>query len=296
MRRRVVQHGPSTLTISLPAKWIRQQGIRKGDEVTLEQADQGLLVTTNKGIQLGNREIDVSGMRHIIQKAIAALYKKGYDEILVRYATPEELATIHDALTTGYIGFEIVDETHTHVTIKKVSEPSREEFKTLFRRIFHFLSSISSDMVVAMEQHDVDAYASIALRDKNVNKLSDFCRRVVNKHVQRDYDTDTALYHVVEQLEKVGDMYKSLSALLQEADEPPSARLVELAKDVHRLYKLYEDVFFSFTLVKVDRLVGRYREMRERSLEGIEQQPAHVLLGIAEELYNLSGATMILHL
>lgn len=298
MKRKIVQHGPSTLTVSLPAKWIKGQGIEKGDEVNIELVDHGLFLSTTQGAKLGKKRIDVSGMNHLVTKAISALYKRGYDEIVVNYASSDELKTIHEAMSSGYIGFEIVDEKNSEVRIKKVSEPSEEEFKTLFRRIFHFLVSISREVVDAMESHDLTMYQRLMLRDQNINKLSDFCRRVINKHVQNDYSADTALYHVVEQLEKVGDEFKYLNEELGKLSDQPSDFLIHKAKEVHEIVAEYEKIFFAFRLVNMDALVGKCRRYLEdvRGVSRAEFSALRRLDAAVEEIYNLSGATMILHL
>ena len=36
MKRKVVQQGPSTLMVSLPAKWAKRLGIKKGDEINID--------------------------------------------------------------------------------------------------------------------------------------------------------------------------------------------------------------------------------------------------------------------
>src|SRR5689334_3293952 len=115
MRRKVVQHGPSTLTISLPANWVRDFNIRKGDEINIEQTKEGLLLSAGKERYIGQKRINVKGMKAVISRAIAALYKGGYDEIIVEYEGPQELQKIHDTISTSYIGFEIIEETKDQV-------------------------------------------------------------------------------------------------------------------------------------------------------------------------------------
>ena len=43
-----MQHGPSSLTITLPSKWVKKQGIRKGEEIEVEQYGIGLLIYAKK--------------------------------------------------------------------------------------------------------------------------------------------------------------------------------------------------------------------------------------------------------
>ena len=34
MQRKVIQQGPSTLMVSLPSKWVKENNIKKGEELT----------------------------------------------------------------------------------------------------------------------------------------------------------------------------------------------------------------------------------------------------------------------
>lgn len=299
MKRKIVQHGPSTLTVSLPSDWVKEYRIKKGDEITLERFKGGLFLSAGKGVHHGQKSIDVSGMAQIIPKAIAALYKHGYDEIIVTYSSPDELEQVHKILSTGYIGFEIVEETKDRIYIRKVSEPAEEEFKTLFRRIFHFLLSLADDGIAAARAGDKEAYRKLVLRDQNINKLADFCRRLVNKRMQSDYGSETAIYHVIEQLEKIGDAYKEINQILMEHGKL-SSKGIEAYEATNDLLRRYDDLFFRFTLEKANAFIREYRKYEDR-ISSLEDQPRslriiYLLESIGRELYNLTGATMILYL
>ncbi len=299
MKRKVVQHGPSTLTVSLPVDWVKDFGIKKGDEITIEHMRNGLFLTTGEGRQKGSKTLNVRGMPEIINKAISAIYKSGFDEIVVEYHGSDELQQLHNVLLTGYIGFEIVEETKDRVVIKKVSEPSEEEFKTLFRRIFHFLLSLAEDGVDAARSHDKNAYQKLILRDQNINKLADFCRRIVNKRGQTDYHGDTALYHIIEQLEKIGDVYKDINSYLLEQRSAPPEKAITLYRKANEMMREYNDLFFTFTLQKANALLKDYRKF-VRDADALEDSShprfTYLVQSIAREIYNLLGVTMILHL
>ncbi len=302
MKRRVVQHGPSTLTISLPSRWVQDRGIKKGDELTVASMQSGLLITTTTSRKPEMKRISVKGLSRIIAKAVAALYKYGYDEIIVEYSSPEELEKVHAVLTETCLGFEVIEETKSEVHIRKVTEPQNEEFKTLFRRIFHFLLTTADETHEAAKQHSVQSHEKLVFRDDNINKLADFCRRVINKGGQTMYKSDTALYHVVEQLEKVGDCYKHLNQKLAKKRSPCSKEFLAIFAETNLFLRSFEDFFFNFSLDKGEALYKGYLSLGERVEEAMEALPKEELSllflveDVAEELYNLLGATMIIQL
>lgn len=297
MKRRIVQHGPSTLTISLPAKWAKKHGLEKGDELTVEEVEGGLLLATGKGVHLQPKELDVKGTIHLLPHLITALYKRGYDDLMITYDAPEELERIHSVLSAGCIGFEIVEETRGQVRIKKVSEPSQEEFRTLFRRIFYFLLSVADESLEAMKLKDAEMHRKLLLRDQNINKLSDFCRRVVNKKGQTAYRCDTAIYHITEQLEKIGDDYGAINYYLANGAVEVSAPIAQLFERTNKLLREYEKVFFDFSLERMDAFTRNCKTL----LNELEKESPGGFVGsrlemIAIELHNLKGATLVLHL
>ena len=297
MKRKIVQHGPSTLTISLPAKWVKSFALQKGDEVNVEQTKNGILITADKERHHGQKRINVKGLTAVISRSIAALYKAGYDEVIVEYSSPEELERIHSTVSTSYIGFEIVEETKNQVIIRKVSEPTNEEFRTIFRRIFHFLMSTAEESVEAAQKHDKAAYQRLILRDKNINKLANFCRRVVNKRGQTEFAQETAIYYIIEQLEKIADNYKDINKHLFEREKMTKEQIL-MYQRVNKLLQTYEELFFSFTLAKMNKFIVDYKaiaeEFKNRKSETIAIE--YHLRSIAHQLFTLSGATMILHL
>ncbi len=302
MKRRVVQHGPSTLTISLPARWVQERGVKKGDELTVAPMQNGLLITTSTSRKPEVKRISVKGLLRLVTKAVAALYKYGYDEIVVEYGSPEELERIHTILSTGYIGFEIIEETKSEVRIRQVSEPQNEEFRTLFRRVFHFLLTTADETLEAMKQHNTATYGKLILRDDNINKLTDFCRRVVNKGGQSTYRSDTAIYHVVEQLEKIGDAYKHLNQRLATRRKPCSPAMTNALAGLNRLLRDFETLFFEFSLEKAeaflklhDAILGEM-DNASGSMPKDELPLLFIIQNAVEETADLIGAVMILQL
>ncbi len=300
LKRRLVQHGPSTLTISLPSDWAKEHDLRRGDELAVVKTDRGLLLSTNKSPKFDQRRIKVTGLVALIPRAIAAMYKRGYDDIVVEYAKPRELEQIHEILAKSCSGFEIVEETEGEVRIRNVSEPSHEEFRALFRRIFFFLASIAGEGLQAAKTHDKEAYHKLVLRDQNVNKLTDFCRRLVHKRKQREYESDMALYHVIEQLEKIADRYGAINTHLQRSRRKPGEHAVAMYTRANTLVRSYEKLFFDFDLQRADQLTLECRTF----LQQMEQNPSaptedsfavFQLETIVTDIYNLIGPTLVLH-
>lgn len=299
MKRRVVQHGPSTLTISLPSRWVKERGVQKGDELSIDSVKEGLYLTVERNIRPESKHVDVRGLDLIIPKVIAALYKGGHDDVTVEYETPEELSHIHSWIKGGSVGFEIVDESTSTVHIRKVSELSAEEFKPMFRRLFHFLTNTATDSIDAARRRDYEACRSLVMRDESINKLADFCRRIVNKQQQRQYQNETALYHVIEELEKLGDNYKHINEHIAKEKSPLSSDLLEQYNGVNEALMAYHDIFFRFSLQKCEDFYRHCQALMDPAMAGgaSDEDPiSNELRSIVQRLSDLLGTTMMLHI
>src|SRR3989344_3919364 len=87
IKRKVVLHGPSTLTISLPTKWIKKHGVKKGDELEVEEFDKILKVSTDREYSpVRSIKVDLNNLSEdAIKSILAVLHKSGYDEIEVDF-------------------------------------------------------------------------------------------------------------------------------------------------------------------------------------------------------------------
>ena len=98
MRRKVIQIAGSTQLISLPRKWAVQHGIKKGDELEIEEKGNKILISTGKGIESKNAEIDPPHLTNVTERYITSFYRSGCKEIRVNYSSkdnPELVETLN---------------------------------------------------------------------------------------------------------------------------------------------------------------------------------------------------------
>src|SRR3989338_9424778 len=158
MKRKVIQIANSTQLVSLPRKWAQKYGVKKGDDIEIEEDGSRLIVQTESVVELEKIEIDVSGLdRTSILYYIQSLYRVGYDEILVKFDDPytihlrtgekkKVISVIHE-IVNRLTGFEIVQQKENFCLIKDLSDISPKEFETALRRIFLLLIDVNKDLL-----------------------------------------------------------------------------------------------------------------------------------------------------
>ncbi|MBW2969494.1 phosphate uptake regulator PhoU [Candidatus Woesearchaeota archaeon] len=246
MKRKIVKQGAATLMVSLPAKWAKRFALKKGDEVSLEEVNDSLVLTSEAKERALKVVMDVSNLYPLVKRFVFNKYVQGVDEIILTSKKPELLADIPDVVKAGLVGFEVVEQSKNKIVMKQVSHVSEEEFDVMLRRLFLLVKMMGSDLVSALNNKEKNL-SYVVRQDENVNRFSSFCMRTINKRVRNTIAENSALYSIVFLIENLGDCYKMLAKLKS------NEKLTNLLADVNDFYSDYISLFYDF---KVDSAVA----------------------------------------
>ena len=246
MKRKIVQQGPTTLMASLPIKWVRKYGLSKGDEVDVKELGNKLVISTEKVESGAKTEIELDSInKSYIWRVLQPLYSLGYDEIKVNFESIKTLDIIQEMVITSLIGFEIVDQSISHCTIKSVSTEMNERFDSILRKIFLNLI-YSSEIVLAYLERGENLDLIINLEVMN-NRHSMFLKRVLTKNGYEDPKKTYFVYLLINYLEKTQNEYQYFA--ISEAKKQDYKRLkalIPIYKRVHEQIKGVYEVFYSY--------------------------------------------------
>ena len=235
MKRQLIQHGPSSLTVTLPRKWILQHGLTKEDEVYLT-IDEQVHISAHEYKQKKEATIDVTGQNHLIRRIIASYYKAGYDTLHVHFNTAQELENVQKLVQDQLAGYEITEQQRNTMTIAMVFPEESDAFEQHFRRFMRIINQMSSDMADAARNKDAQWIASTILLKVQSDKFADICRRQLNT---KNIAYAGPHYVLLEQSEKIADHYHNLGTLLTKHIKKPTHVLTLLARQRQTLYDLY---------------------------------------------------------
>ncbi len=144
MRRKVIQHGPVTLTISLPASWIKKNNIRKGEELNVEEQGGILKVCKeNNNLPEKSKEFNLDGLtKETIRTLLGITFKSGYDKLIFSYSNSEMIPFIQERVNSSLLGCEIIEQLSNSCTIKYLHIDSSKEFDNMVKRMFLILEGI----------------------------------------------------------------------------------------------------------------------------------------------------------
>jgi phosphate uptake regulator len=285
MRRKVIKLGENSLLVSLPSKWAKQHGITKGDEVEVAEAQGRVTITTSKSAKK-DRMIALSDQPIIAARQVNSAYKKGIDELELSFENPQAYSAALEEMK-NLIGFEVVESGKKHSKIKNIATGDMGDFSTVFRRVFLTLLEMSENAEECARTGSKDALEQVKLAEHNINRLTDFCKRLLNKQGIGDISATTHSYGLLKDIERAADHYRALSSSKSSRDA--RALLVETHAHLRQMYELY----YSFDSAKAAKTIESLKALEfsaQKMLKSKNPAAAHHAASIISILKEMSWA------
>ncbi|MEK6942672.1 MAG: AbrB/MazE/SpoVT family DNA-binding domain-containing protein [Nanoarchaeota archaeon] len=300
MKRKVIQIANSTMLVSIPRKWAQKYGVKKGDEIEVEENGNKLVIGADAGVELKNIEVDITGLnRTMIIYYIQNLYRCGYDEIKVIFNSPvvkylrknEEVSVISilHKEANRLLGYEIIQQKDNFVIIRDISTSSIKEFDTVLRRIFLLINDVSSDLLKGMSENNKPLLQTIEEKHDSITKFISYCLRLLNKYGYPDHRKTSMFYHILATLDRSVDVFKYAARDILALKKGVSPKTVNLYKMIDEEVKLLHQFFFNFDTKKVDELYTKRNEFLS-SLNGQKSKMS------ADDILLISKLSLVMEL
>lgn len=247
--RKLIKFGKSSYVISLPTEWIKRNKLEKGDEILLDERDGNLnILPTSKEKKKETKKITISIDKKPIkeiEREIVVAYINGYD---ILYIEGNEIEDRYEEITSflqNIVSMEIMEQAKQRIVAKVLLNVRDISLNALIKR----MSNISVTMVIDTRTciHNKKSCRYIYKRDKDVNRLSFLCYRLIrsavnNPDVARLFrKTNIELlddYWLIVNIEKIADCSKRIARSLEkiEIDESRSKKFEEIYGLVEKRY------------------------------------------------------------
>ena len=289
MKRRVIQLAGRTLVVSIPLDWAKEFGIKKGDELEVSKDGRKLIILTGNYFESLKGTLKISDFGEFVQKRISTAYKRGIEELEVRYSNPAVLKDINDSLKY-LMGYEIVQQGKGYCVIKNIANTSEGELDVILRRIFLLLLDMSEEGLNAIKEKRFNQLKDIALSEFTNDKLTNVCKRLINK--SSDSKMSSLLYCVVWELEKIADDYEKIFVLLSEK-EKISKELKELLEEANVLLRQFYEMYYSFSDEKGFAFTKQKNILHDKGMNILkntsEPELLHNILNLIKRIDALTG-------
>ncbi|MBU1201014.1 MAG: phosphate uptake regulator PhoU [Nanoarchaeota archaeon] len=278
MKRKVIQLAGKTLIVSLPSKWAKAYGVKKGDDIEVSEDDKRLIISPD--VKFSSEKVTLSSkdLGHFDKNYISYLYQKGCDEIRINYDSPEISKDINERVS-NLLGFEIIDKGENYFVIKNVSDVLEEEFDTLLRRTFLIIIEIGKSSLDALKKDERDRLEEIGHLEDMVDKFTDFCKRLLNKKGFKDFKKTPYVYTIIRDLEKVGDFYKYICEYLSNnKDVKVDKETLLLLEQTNNFFELYYNLFYKFSKEKATEFHSKKKSLLKQGYLLMEKRNSDVLI------------------
>lgn len=240
--------GGSTYVLSLPKKWILQNGLEKGSSLLVRQEENGTLEIlppgTGKKEKIEEATIKISqqdSSEALIRKTVA-VYLQGFNIIHIRAKDQKEiLSTQRNAIKTFarnmLVGTEIVIDTSKELTLQVLLSYPELSVPSALRRMSIITASMHKDAITALKNIDHQLASDVRATDYEVNRFHLYIIRQLKIAIQNP--------RIITEigLEKPKDClgYRLITKMVERTAD----HATNIAKNVQRLKKQLNEEFLN---------------------------------------------------
>lgn len=285
MKRNIMMMGGKTYIISLPAPWIKKYGIKKGDELDVLEEGSRVVVESGKNVkQIARKKINTTGLSPLVYRTLIRAYTEGFDEIELRFDNQKDIAKLESVLNV-LIGLEIVKQEKNYCILKIISESSTQDFESIFRRLFYIIELIGGELLIAIKNNDKHALNEMLTKELNVNKFSYYALRLLNKYGYKGSGKIQIYAYILEQLERIGDIYSELAKFLLENNLKFKKDIVDSIEQLNILFKKCHEATFNLTkenAIAISLLHEQIKSNLNKSLKTKSVEELRIILCLRE--------------
>ncbi|MCW1296680.1 MAG: phosphate uptake regulator PhoU [Candidatus Parvarchaeota archaeon] len=185
--RKIQKVGYSTLTVSLPSDWVKQNKLNPGDLVFITTEKNGTLkISTNQkktDNEIGEYVINVDACDEpgLLERLIVGNYMHGHD--FMRISSQTRIGRKHTTemrrIVRKLIGLGIVEETPKEILLQCSIEPTRFKLDILTRRLCTITLTILSEAMQAIIERDKSLAEEAIKREEEADSIYYLAVRLV---------------------------------------------------------------------------------------------------------------------
>ncbi|MEA3430275.1 MAG: hypothetical protein U9R08_03305 [Nanoarchaeota archaeon] len=229
MKRKLIKQGGGGFTFYLPKKWADKRGLKAGDEISLREVKDSLIIN---GTDLRKKEISSKDVNMTTAyEFLLAAHINGFDKITIKTKDPKLKKEIERVVDGFLLGFEIISKDEK-VVIENVAEPT-DKFENIVRRLWLMIKElerrIGSEQIKDFEQEKV-----------KLDKYATFCMRTIMQGSKEDHNLDI-YWDVINALYKLQHSYVYL---LRYSNEVKVSEI--LKKHLNKVHNNFQSIYEIF--------------------------------------------------
>ncbi|MBD3304018.1 hypothetical protein GF343_02650 [Candidatus Woesearchaeota archaeon] len=298
MKRKIIEHGTSNAII-LPKKWFDKYGLKRGEEVDIEEAGPMLIVNAEK-IRSKQELIQIEQQYFVpyVHRVIGKLFQAGYDHIAVKISDAKDMEEAEKEALKNVMGLEVIKKTDKEIAFDIIISDTSEQYTKYERKVFQTAIEYSKFILDLIEKKEYAKLNDRALEMLN-NKFSVFCERYINKTMSKNC---VFKYVILWNLEKITDEYKYLAQYVKEQKVKISKETKEYFREsIQYLEDLYT-LYYSFELAAYSSMYCRKSSILSKGNKlCLKKQPLEImvilrLMNAVQGMFDCLGNVLVLNI
>jgi len=256
MKRKIIQQGNNSYTITLPIKWVREQNL-EDEEIEINEEDGRIVISVPNEARRKENSARVSiGNYHIrtIKNILNNFYRKGFDKLTISFENKEQLEQIKKS-TKDLLGFEVVEESDKECMLQNIAEPSGDKYDAILRKIFLSIKEDSQEMLELWKKGKLTDIKKYEESKNLVDTYTNFCRRVIIKDKIGGSKNSYFNMVLLSRLSLVYHSYYYLAKFIASKKiGKPKEEFVRIFEKSIEMFSLLMDAFYKNDLKRLDQI------------------------------------------
>ncbi len=269
MKRKVIQIANSTQLISLPRKWSQKYGIKKGDELDVDDNSSKLIITTEGKLKFIQVELQPPHLKNITERYVTSCYRSGASEIKI-ICDPEEITDLVEYVRLKMhdqtIGYELINQGKNFFFIKDLSGGPPTGFDSALRRTFILLVTSSEDIFNAIKNQEAKKLRNAYMVDRSINKLTNFCSRYLLTKGLEDSKETIYYYHFLRSLESLADQYSLMATNYSQSLRGVNKEILEIFQKINYVLHEFYEIFYKYNKQRLNNLFLEMKSIEPEKL------------------------------
>lgn len=294
MKRKLVQQGNSTLMVSLPAKWLEQNELKKGDEISIQE-NEGYLSLSKEGIKRKKEvELDVKDYHLTVVKSIITnCYRMGYEKIKINYESSIQYDAIEQTTRRWIIGFEVIKKEKNSCVIENITEPATEQYENILSKYFsnlEYLYELTKSRISGKSSKE--EYGEFEETEERLLKYLNFCRRITAKESGRKGQFSTLMLATLNRAQRE---FYYIHTFIGKNKIKASKEITEFASESKGMLELIKKSYNEKKIAYISEMHLLHKKMLNEGYKiiakskGNESVVMHHLLSAMRTLYQVNS-------
>lgn len=277
MRRKLIQQGRKSFTVTLPIKWLERYKIR--DEVEVFEKDSILEIKSTGMVEEKPqiKELDISELpEFLFIRLLGSCYRAGYDELRFK-CLPKQLKIVQ-SIVNELIGYEVIETKPDSLIIKRIVKSSAEQYYNSEKKCWHVLSAMTEDCLNGIRGQDKKALKAVITADSIIDRFTDYCMHMLLKYKDIESKNPFTPYLFMCQLEKIADILVEVAKIALHSKLKPNPALLAFHEELNHYITDFYLAYYRFDLERMKKLAAKHENLIKHFNKLIKQVKGPELL------------------